>query len=187
MNLLTVKTKPLLKIGTALAAGALGLLALAGCQAGDDLHTTTSAELSALEAVGIAPADVDPAPEPTASASAKPDRSAAHDRKGDRKGDRRAFLRKNILHGEAVVQTKDGAKTIDVQRGAVTAIDATSMTVKSTDGFTLTWKLGAPLRVVEHRQKATVDAVKVGTAIAVVGEKTGSDVTAHLIVIPATK
>ena len=56
------------------------------------------------------------------------------------------------LHGEAVVKTKDGGtKTVAVQRGEVTAIDGDSVTVKSTDGFTLTWTFGDELRVVERR------------------------------------
>ena len=45
------------------------------------------------------------------------------------------------------VQTDDATLTVVAQRGVVTAIDATSVTVKSTDGFTLTWIFGSPITV----------------------------------------
>ena len=88
------------------------------------------------------------------------------------------------LHGEIVVRAKDGTtKTVVVQRGTVTAITATSVTVRSTDGYTLTWVFGKPLRVIEHR--ATVDAgqVKAGAEIALAGVKNGTTPTARLIVL----
>ena len=94
---------------------------------------------------------------------------------------------RNVEHGEVVVQTKQGDKTIDVQRGTVTAIDDTSVTVKSADGFTQTWVFGKPLRVIEHRTTIQANAVKVGTEIGVAGAKNGSTVTANLIVIPLPK
>ena len=65
---------------------------------------------------------------------------------------------KNALHGEAVVQTDEGTKTVVVQRGAVTAVAATSVTVKSTDGFTLTWTFGDPIHVVKDRAEAAPGA-----------------------------
>ena len=82
------------------------------------------------------------------------------------------------------MQTKDGVKTVDVQRGTVTAIDARTMTVKSTDGFTLTWTLGGDLKVFEHRTAVQPSAVKVGTEVGVAGVKDGTTTTARLIVIP---
>ena len=95
------------------------------------------------------------------------------------------LLRKNILHGEVVVQTKDGGtKTVAVQRGQVTAIDDTSMTVKSTDGFTMTWTFGDSLRVVERRTTIQSTDIKVGTTIGVAGAKDGSGGVARLIVVP---
>jgi len=38
-----------------------------------------------------------------------------------------------VEHGEFTVHTKTGDKVVDVQRGVVTAVNATSVTVKSTD------------------------------------------------------
>lgn len=176
------------RVGLALATamiGVAGVLGLAACGPAADAVTLTP-EGQALSAIGFDNADltVGAREEPQADPSA----SAGHDRKGDgaRRPLRRGLLRKNTLHGEIVVQTKDGVKTIDVQRGTVTAIDDKTVTVKSTDGFTLTWTLGTPLHVVEHRTTVQASAVKVGTEIGVAGTKDGSTVTAHLIVIPNT-
>jgi hypothetical protein len=96
-------------------------------------------------------------------------------------------LGQHVEHGEVVVQTKKGDKTVDVQRGTVTAITGSSVTVKSADGFTQTWAFGSPLRVVEHRATVQPSEVKTGIQIGVAGVKNGSTVTANLIVIPEAK
>jgi len=85
------------------------------------------------------------------------------------------------------VKTEDGTKTVVVQRGSVTAVDATSVTVKSTDGFTLTWKVGDPIKVVANKAKADMSAVTVGAEVGVAGAKDGGTTTARLIVVPQKK
>jgi hypothetical protein len=99
----------------------------------------------------------------------------------------RVLMRRNMLHGEAVVQTKTGTTTVEVQRGTVTAIDGQSMTVKSTDGFTMTWTFGPKLRVVERRTTVQPNQVKVGTTLGVAGAKNGGNNVARLIIIPNAK
>jgi hypothetical protein len=163
-----------------------GLLGLAACGRGSVVaspaevvsDTATSAEAQALTAVGfdtsgspVTDPVTDPAPSPSTRAP------------GARVGAGRRLLRKNTLHGEVVVQTKDGTKTVDVQRGTVTAIDDKTVTVKSADGFTLTWTFGNPIRVVERRTTVQPSAVKVGTEIGVAGAKDGDTTTARLITI----
>jgi len=93
------------------------------------------------------------------------------------------MLGAHVEHGEVVVQTKDGDKTVDIQRGVVTAIDDKSVTVKSTDGFTLTWSFGNPLKVVERRTTVQPNAVKAGATVGVAGTKDGTTTTARLISI----
>jgi hypothetical protein len=45
-----------------------------------------------------------------------------------------------VLHGQVTIQKPGGGyETLDVQRGTVTAVSATSLTVKSTDGYTTTY------------------------------------------------
>jgi hypothetical protein len=171
------------RIGIALSTlvlGAAGLIGLAGC--GGAEATALSAEGQTLAALGFEAAALeDPAPAPSGSA----DKGAKGAKDKPRAGERRKLPRRNALHGEAVVQKKDGGtKTVVFQRGEVTAVDDKSVTVKSTDGFTQTWSFGTPLRVVERRAAVQPSAVKVGTKVGVAGDKTGGNPAAHLIAIP---
>ena len=172
-----------LAMATVLVGGA-GLLGLAACGPATT-DTGLSPEGRALAAMGYEEADLraapaDPTPSPSASAGAKAN--------GHRKRAlARVMLRRNTLHGEVTVQTKDGVQTVEVQRGAVTAIDDRTMTVKSTDGFSLTWTFGNPVHVVEHRTTVQPSAVVVGTQVGVAGVRSGNTFTARLIVIPSKK
>jgi hypothetical protein len=182
-----------MKVRLALATAALGALALIGltaCGPGDVSDSLTP-EASALSAaLGFSPDDVTtvgtgvgdavPAGDPDPAASDAPDRK----RPATRAPRLRHALARNVEHGEVVVQTKHGDKTVDVQRGTVTAINATSVTVKSADGFTQTWVFGTPLHVIEHRTSIQASAVAVGANVGVAGVKNGSTVTANLLVIP---
>jgi hypothetical protein len=179
-----------------LVIGAAALVGLTACDRGAAVASpaevvsdiAVSAEAQALTALGFdttgAPIVTDPAPAPSTDAGGAP-APGAKASKAPRAGVKgiRRYLRKNTLHGELVVRTKDGTKTVDVQRGTVTAIDARTVTVKSTDGFTLTWTFGNPINVLEHRTTVQPSAVKVGTEIGVAGTKDGSTTTARLIVI----
>jgi hypothetical protein len=100
----------------------------------------------------------------------------------------RVALAKNTLHGEAVVQTKDGQTvTVVVQRGTITELTDSSVTVKSADGFTLTWRYADNLRVVEKRQTVQPSEVKVGMDVGVAGAKDGASAVARFIVVPVQK
>jgi hypothetical protein len=159
-----------------LAIGVVSLLGLTACGAARPAAAAPDdgVEAAALAAMGF---DVAQAPDPAGSASPHPNR------KGDRQPLRRALLRKNTLHAEAVVKTKDGVKTVVVQRGTVTAIDDRTVSVKSTDGYALTWTFGNPLRVVERRSTVQPNAIKAGAEIGVAGTKEGNTTSARLIVI----
>ncbi|GHJ11157.1 hypothetical protein TPA0907_55240 [Micromonospora humidisoli] len=154
-----------------------------------DVAAALGVEGLALAAWGLDPAELDLLAEPAASATPSP-QAGEKGKRGERlkelrqRRQARVQLGRNGLHGEAVVQTKDGTKTVVVQRGEVTAIDGDSATVKSTDGFTLTWKLGDQLRVVERRTTVKASDVKVGTKVNVAGAKDGDASVARLIVVP---
>ena len=176
------RTRAALILPTIALAGVLGL---AGCGAGT---TSTAAsvgadvadEAVALQQVGFDTGLAD-APSPSASASA-----GANAELGTREPRRKAirkYLRKNTLHGEVAVQTANGVKTIVVQRGSVTAVGAGSVTVQSTDGFSLTWTFGDKLTVVQAKQKVATSALKTGEQIGVAGVKNGSATEARLIAI----
>lgn len=182
--------------------GALGVLGVAACSPSPSSQAslgTMTPEATALTALGFADTDVTggtaagqanaPA-DVTATGSATPDASAAPN-KGNRRHPslrrlliRRATIAKHVEHGSVTVQTRNGNETIDVQRGTITAISSTTMTVKSADGFTLTWTFGDKMRVLENRSTIQPTDVKAGETVGVAGEKNGSTETARLVVIP---
>ena len=178
------------RMGLAVAVlGLAGLVGLAGCgrladRAGAagasgtvEVSADTSAEGVALTSMGFdtGEASREPANAPTATPSPG---------LGGKRHALRVKLRKNLLHGETVVQTKDGTKTVVVQRGQVTAVTATSVTVKSTDGFTQTWTFGDKFTVVRDRTKLQPSDIKQGAQIGIAGTKAGDTSTARLAVLP---
>ena len=174
------RTRIALTLGT---LGLAGLLALTGCgaAAGPTNPAPAAADLSveadALQALGI-DTGVAAAPEPSAPAA-----SAAPDKRRHPRIAIRRYLRKNTLHGEITVQGRDGVRTIVVQRGAVTAVTATTVSVRSTDGFTLTWTFAPNLRVVRNRAVVQATALATGVQVGVAGTRTGSATNARLIAI----
>jgi hypothetical protein len=169
---------------TLTSLGLTGLLALTACGAGAGAPGVTAAtaadvadEAYALQEVGL---ETGLEAAPGASASAEPGKGK--DKRRQHVGARR-FLRKNTLHGELTVQGKDGVKTVLVQRGAVTAVTATTVSVKSTDGFALTWTLGDKLRVVQDRKAVDAEAIKTGAEVGVAGAKDGDKSVARLVAI----
>ena len=83
-----------------------------------------------------------------------------------------------VLHGELTVHTKSGDKVVDTQRGVVTAVDAGSMTVKSTDGFTATYTLDPSTKVHKGKQAATTTQITTNDVVRVLADKTGTTDTA---------
>jgi hypothetical protein len=183
------------KLAVSLLLGTVTLIGSAACApAAAGAAMVASAESEALAAMGVAAEDLAVAADPAvAPVGASPSPDGA---KGDR-GDRldrwrkrhaaKVALHRNVLHGEAVVQTKNGTVTVLVQRGEITAISADSVTVKSSDGFTQTWKFHAQLRVVEKRATIQPSELKAGATVALAGPKEGDSPMARLIVIPLAK
>jgi hypothetical protein len=185
-----------IRIGLALGTAALGLAGLTACLPADastsvEVAADLGPEAQALTAFGFNPADLALAPGATASATptagvstaASPTAGAPSAAPAGKRQRLRIQLRKHVLHGETVVQTKDGTKTVAVQRGTVTAISATSLTVKSTDGFTQTWTIGSQIDVLQHRTTVQPSAIKVGAQLGVAGPKTDAALTARVILL----
>jgi hypothetical protein len=163
--------------------GLAGLLGLTGCGVGAGTTSATQAaadvtdEATALQAVGF---NTGLAADPSPSASTGPD-SATPGK--ERRRAIRKYLRKNTLHGDITVQGKDGVRTIVVQRGTVTAVTSTGMSVKSTDGYALTWTFGDKLRLVQDRKAVPTSALKAGQEVGVAGIRDSDATKARLIAI----
>ena len=132
---------------TVIAGGALAL-ALAGTGAGIALAQTTTTPAAPSTSTG----------------------SGAHAGK-DHGGKHHSGL-KAVEHGELTVHTKTGDKVVDVQRGVVTAVNATSVTVKSTDGFSATYALDSTTKVHKDKKAATVGDVAVNDRVRLQATKT---------------
>jgi hypothetical protein len=180
------------------AVGVVALLGLSACgqlsggsQAGSSDPGTSdlSWDAQALQSIGFSPDQITLAAldDVQAAASASPS-PGTHSGAGNKLGRLRHRLvrfgfGKRLEHGEATVQTDDGTKDVVVQRGSVTAITSTSVTVKSADGFTLTWTFGNPFTVIKDRAKIQPNAVPVGAQVGIVGSKDGSATDARLMVV----
>lgn len=96
------------------------------------------------------------------------------DKPGTHKG--RGFGRfGGALHGELTVPQSDGTGTrvILVQRGTVTAVSSTSLSVKSSDGFTATYTISSTTRVRAAGSNA-ISGVKKDATVWVVATKAGA-------------
>lgn len=177
------------KLALSLLIGSFALVGATACSPDQASALVASAESEALAAMGIEQEDLaaaeDPQPGATPSKSPK-DKDGKLDRWRNRHP-AKVVLARNVLHGEAVVQTKEGNVTVLVQRGVITEIKSDSVTVKSSDGYTLTWKFHSELRVIEKRATIQPSELKAGATIALAGPKTGDTPMARLIVIPLAK
>ncbi|MBK5305593.1 MAG: hypothetical protein JJD92_02785 [Frankiaceae bacterium] len=82
------------------------------------------------------------------------------------------------LHGEFVVPDGNGGyRTVRTQRGDVTAVSSTSLTVKSEDGYTKTYVLTPSTVVVAGRDG--IGTVKKGETVAVMATVSGGTATAN--------
>jgi hypothetical protein len=164
------------------AFGIVGVFSLSACSPGAAAAAAMSPEQSALSALGFSNGDVVPAAQTSTRAPTGTATKGAH--AGLRRLALRRELRKHVEHGQITVETKKGDQIIAVQRGTVTAISSTSVTVKSTDGFSLTWTIGSPVSVLDHGTKSDVNAIKTGETVGLAGTQADSTATARLIVVP---
>ncbi|MET4590118.1 hypothetical protein [Arthrobacter sp. 754] len=140
--------------------------------------------------VAIAWSASDPAPSPSASPSEP----------GAAKKDK--AQRPQHLHSESVVKKADGTFETELsQQGTVDAVSATSVTVKSEDGFSQSYAVNADTRIIKfpapkadgtpatgedgkrlRPSEVTIEEIATGETVRVTGVKNGNDVTARNIV-----
>ena len=131
---------------------------------------------------------------PSPSPSASPSEQA--------KGKKDKSQRPQHLHSESVVKKADGSFETELsQQGTVDAVSATSVTVKSEDGFTQSYTVNADTRVIKFPAPAadgsaatgddgkrlkpsevTIAEIATGESVRVSGVKNGDTVTADRIV-----
>ena len=140
-----------------------------------------------LGAAGIAAAATDPSPSPSKGTTAQtmpmappdgpPDGRGHHGGFGRGPGGERGMGLRGALHGELVVPKPGGGyQTIRMQRGTVTAVDATSLTVKSEDKYASSYVLN-PSTLVDAARDG-ISTVKVGDTVGVEATVTSGTATA---------
>ncbi|MGQ0466329.1 MAG: hypothetical protein ACT4QG_13505 [Sporichthyaceae bacterium] len=88
---------------------------------------------------------------------------------------------KRVEHAEAVVRTKDGTKSVLIQRGSITALNGDVMTVRSADGWQGTWTLTEKTRIRSERAKGDRGDLAVGDVVAVAGQGSDNTGTAGIV------
>lgn len=177
-----MSSRILTRIAAYTAAGLLGagLVVVVGgtrplAPATDNLGYAAEAELaSAFDAIA--------AEDPQPDSRAKPDRRGQRGKFAERLGRGNRFgLRGRVVHGEFVVRTKDGFKTAFVHKGEVTAVSATSITIKSADGFTKAYAVTDETKVRSKGKVGAISDVEVGEVALVGGIRDGETYTARLV------
>lgn len=118
------------------------------------------------------PAALTAATTPTSGANAPANGTTKHKHRG---------LLDRAEHGSVTVKTKTGTEVIDVQRGTVTAVSPTSITVKSQDGFTATYVVDSTTKVRKTGQQSAIANVANGDEVAIAAVHSGSTDTAKRI------
>jgi hypothetical protein len=164
------RTKVALVAGTA-------ALALAGIGGGVAFATGSGSAAPSPQITTAASVTSGAAPSATASSAAKP----------------KAKRFRNVLarteHGEVTLRSKTGDKVFDLQRGVVTTVSSTSVTVKSKDGFTATYAVGSGAKVRKQKQASAIADVHTGDRVGVLALRSGSTDTLRRLrdAGPATK
>jgi len=91
------------------------------------------------------------------------------------------FAPLGAIHGQFVTPKPGGGyQTVDTQRGTVTAVSTSSITVKSSDGYTKTYQVTSSTTV--DARRAGISSVKTGQPVSVFATVHGSSATATQVV-----
>jgi hypothetical protein len=123
---------------------------------------------------GLAYAD-SPTDSPTASPTAQPN---GKDKAGGQAKHRRLIAR--AIHGEVTLAGKKH-RVVAFQRGTVAAVSATSLTVKSPDGYRATYVLKPETKVRQGKQPGRLTDLTADDRVRVVAIKDGSTLTAKRV------
>jgi len=157
------------KAATLVAAGAIGATALTGFAFAANSTPDSSTGST-----------------PSATAPADPAQDAAKGPRDGRGGPGGVFGRMGpngpVLHGDVTVKDPAGTvKNVRVQTGVVTAVSATSLTLKSSDDYVGEWTINSDTKVRRDKDQATIDKVAVGDTVTVMGTVASDTATAERV------
>jgi hypothetical protein len=142
---------------------------------------------------GLAYADTpsdEPTSNPTTTATSSPAETPAAEPSGRRaqNGFRKPLVRRQLrfiarsLHGEVTLAGEEH-RVIAFQRGAVTKVNRTSVTVKSNDGFVETYVLSDGTNVRENGDQAKLSDIDPSDRVLVVATKDDSTLNARRVIV----
>lgn len=89
------------------------------------------------------------------------------------------------VHGQATVRTKNGFAQVSWQRGRLTGVSGSTLTVRSLDGATWQWTANDKTRVRKDGRKSAVSTLATGDFVLVAGpDGSGGAHTARIVVVP---
>jgi hypothetical protein len=133
---------------------------------------------AALAETGSSSTSASVTPAASTSTAATPATGAGKAAKGALKG-KLGLAIKNFDHGSWVSQNQGSPQTHDAIKGTVSAVSASSITVKSADGVSQTFVVNSDTAVrVKGTGKAAISSVKVNDTVLVTGTAAGSSATA---------
>ncbi len=125
-----------------------------------------------------------PATSSTSSPSSGPSTPTKHDPHGKHANRRTALGR--AVHGVVTVKTKDGYKSVQLQRGTITADAGGKITVTSVDRFAHAYSVTSTTKIRVAGQKSTADKLATGQRVLVRSSASdGTGVAAIVVARPA--
>jgi hypothetical protein len=164
-----------------LPGGPLLLIAVAAAALLTGAGVATAATSSGSDAVATAAPTATPTPSPASSLPGRMRGAGPWRRAGGGLGPggpgAGGF---GAVHGQFVVAKPGGGyQTVDTQRGSVTAVTGSSITVKSSDGFSKTYQVPSTANV--NAQRNGISSIKTGNQVMVLATVSGSTATATSI------
>lgn len=126
--------------------------------------------------IGVAEAAATSAAAPSATSPAGPSAGPSTTKKPARHPGSLA----RVEHGQFTLNGKQH-RTVDLQRGTVQAVNATSVTVRSADGFTTSYAINGNTKVQKNKQPSSIDKLAVNDRVTVRAGVDGPTVTADHI------
>lgn len=83
------------------------------------------------------------------------------------------LFRGHVLHGQATVQTPDGTEVDSMQDGSITSLAGSTVTVRSTDGFTRSYTVDKDTRIVLDGEDGALSSLKRGDKVHVMAVQDG--------------
>jgi hypothetical protein len=136
--------------------------------------------------VAVPAGATEPRTAPSASPSDKRDKREHRRWQGDGPGHMRTPMARRAwrgVHGQATVRR--GGEFVETawQRGEITAISGSTLTVRSEDGVSWQWTANGGTRVRKNRDTAELSALAVGDQVFVAGPAKGGSRTAKAVLV----